>query len=52
MLGWFSVRQTSQTNVSICFLTGSVEEHTNTSIDVSENTMEYVLKNLNYVIVF
>ena len=31
---------------------GSVEERINTSIDESENTMEYFLENLNYVIAF
>ena len=46
------VRQTTQNNVSIGFSTGSVEERINTSIDVSENTMDYFLKNLNYVAVF
>ena len=46
------VRQTTQNNVSIFFLTGPVEERINTSIDVSENTMEYFFKNLNCVIVF
>ena len=46
------VRQTTQNNVSILFLTDSVEERTNTYIDISENKMEYFLKNLNYAIVF
>ena len=31
---------------------GSVKERINMPIDVSENMMEYFLKNLNYVIVF
>ena len=31
---------------------GSVKERVNTSIDVSENMMEYFLKKLNYVLVF
>ena len=39
------VRQTTQNNVSIRFLTNSVEERINMSIDVLENTMEYFLKN-------
>ena len=47
-----SVRQTTQNDALIYFWTGSVEERINTSIDVSENTMEYFLKNVNYVIVF
>ena len=41
-----SVRQTTQNDVSIPFLTGSVEERINTYIDVSENTMEYYLRNV------
>ena len=47
-----TVRQTTQNDVSIRFSTDLVEERINTSIDVSENTMEYFRKNLNYVIVF
>ena len=49
-----TVRQTTQNDVSIRFSTGSVEEriNINTSINVSEKTMEYLLKNVNYVIVF
>ena len=43
-----AIRQTTQNNISIPVLTGSVEERINTSIDVWENTMEYFLKNLNY----
>ena len=39
-------------DVSIRFLTSSVEERINTSIEVSENTMEYFLKNVKYVLVF
>ena len=48
----FSVRKTNQNKVSILFSTGLVEERINASIDVSENMMEYFLKNLNYVIAF
>ena len=45
-----SVRQTTQNNVSIFFSTGSIEELINASIDISENMMQYFLKNFNYVI--
>ena len=47
-----SVRQTTQNDVLIQFSMGFVKERINTSIDVSENKMEYFLKNLNYVVVF
>ena len=47
-----SVRQTTQNNISILFSMGSIEERVNKSIDVSENKMEYFLKNVNYIIVF
>ena len=50
--GILTFRHTTENNVSILFLTGSIEERINTSVDVSENTIEYFLKNLNYVIVF
>ena len=49
---YMSVRGTTQNDVSIRFLLESVEERINTSINVSENTMEYFLKNVKYVIVF
>ena len=47
-----TVTQTTQNNVSIRFSTGSMEKYINTSIEVPLNTMEYFLKNLNYVILF
>ena len=47
-----SVAQTTQIDISIRFSAGSVIEHVNMSINVSENTMEYFLKNVNYVIAF
>ena len=39
--------QISQNKILIWFLMSSIKEHINTSIDISENTMEYFLKNLN-----
>ena len=47
-----SVRQTTRNNILIHFSTGSAEECISTFIDVSENMMEYFLKNVTYVIVF
>ena len=44
--------ETAQNDVSIRFSTGSIEERISTSIDISENTMEYFSKNVKYVIVF
>ena len=45
---WNGIRKLLKT-ASIRFSTGSVEERINMSIDVSENTMEYFLKNVNNV---
>ena len=47
-----TVRQATQSQVPIHFLTSSIKEHINKSIDISENTMEYFSKNVNYIIVF
>ena len=47
-----TVRQTTQSQVPIHFSTSPIKEHINKSIDISENTMEYFSKNVNYIIVF
>ena len=47
-----SVTQTTQINILIRFSAGSAIECINMSINVSENTIEYFLKNVNYVIAF
>ena len=39
-----SVRENTQNNVSILFSTSSVKEHINTSLNISESMMEYLLK--------
>ena len=46
-----AVRQTTENNILVHFSMNSIKECIKTFIDVSENTIKYSLKNVNYIIV-